>query len=98
MTATSKKAAWDEVNKIFPTDYERSAAESERAGYAIFRSTAEGANAWISDLGDRLEINLPDGKTVNIWIEEPKEQNEDNMAARIEVLKRVQRLTYYYTE
>lgn len=25
MTATSKKAAWDEVNKIFPTDYERSA-------------------------------------------------------------------------
>lgn len=98
MTATSKKAAWDEVNKIFPTDYERSAAESERAGYAIFRSTAEAVNAWISDLGDRLEINLPDGKTVNIWIEEPKEQSEDNMAARIEVLKRVQRLTYYYTE
>lgn len=98
MTATSKKAAWDEVNKIFPTDYERNAAESERAGYSIFRSTAEGVNAWISDLGDRLEVNLPDGKTVNIWIEEPKEQNEDNMAVRIEVLKRVQRLTYYYTE
>ena len=81
MTVTSKKAAWDEVNKIFPTDYEMNAAESERAGYSIFRSTAEGVNAWISDLGDRLEVNLPDGKTVNVWIEEPKEQNEDDMAA-----------------
>lgn len=98
MTVTSKKAAWDEVNKIFPTDYEMNAAESERAGYSIFRSTAEGVNAWISDLGDRLEVNLPDGKTVNVWIEEPKEQNEDDMASRMEVLKRVQRLAYYYTE
>lgn len=42
MTATSKKAAWDEVNKIFPTDYERSAAESERAGYAIFAAPQKG--------------------------------------------------------
>lgn len=98
MTVTSKKAAWDEVNKIFPTDYEMNEAESERAGYSIFRSTAEGVNAWISDLGDRLEVNLPDGKTVNVWIEEPKEQNEDNMADRMEVLKRIQRLAYYYTE
>ncbi len=96
MTVTSIRDAWAEVQKVFPTDYEYSAERSERAGYPIYYSTA-GVNAWISDLGNHLEVNLPDGKTANIWIEEPKEQNEDNMA-RIEVLKRVQRLAYYYTE
>ena len=30
-------------------------------------------NAWISDLGNRLEVNLPDGKSVNIWIQAPAE-------------------------
>lgn len=98
MTVTSIRDAWAEVQKFFPTDYEYSAERSERAGYPIYYSTANGVNAWISDLGNHLEVNLPDGKTANIWIEEPKEQNEDNMAARIEVLKRIQRLAYYYTE
>ncbi len=73
MTVTSIKDAWTEAGKILPTDYEYSAERSERAGYPIYYSTAAGMNAWISDLGNRLEVNLPDGKSVNIWIQAPAE-------------------------
>lgn len=72
MKVTSKQEAWNEAAKIFPTDYAKDDARSANAGYPIYHSTADGVNAWISDLGDRLEVNLPNGKSVNIWIEEPK--------------------------
>ena len=53
----------------------------ENAGYDIYHSTASGVNAWISDLGDRLEVNLENGETVSIWIDEepqfPEYQLED---------------------
>lgn len=61
------------ANELFPTDYMKDEAASERAGYAIYKSTAEGVNAWISDLGCRLEVNQ-DGRSVNIWIEEEPEE------------------------
>ena len=73
MTVTSIRDAWAEVQKIFPTRYEHDASRSERAGYPIYYSTASGVNAWISDLGNRLEVNLPDGKSANIWIQAPAE-------------------------
>ena len=109
MTVTSIRDAWAEVRKIFPTDYEYSIERSERAGYPIYYSTASGVNAWISDLGNRLEVNLPDGKSVSIWIEAPEEvpttasteETEDNGSAtkeeRRETAKRIQRLAYFYT-
>lgn len=110
MTVTSIREAWAEVQKIFPTDYEHDTSRSERAGYPIYYSTAAGMNAWISDLGNRLEVNLPDGKSVNIWIEAPveatasdsAEENEDSGSAtkeeRKETAKRIRNLTYWYTK
>ena len=72
MTVTSIRDAWAEVQKIFPTRYEHDANRSERAGYPIYYSTASDVNAWISDLGNRLEVNLPDGKSVNMeFYEDP---------------------------
>ena len=109
MTVTSIRDAWAEVQKIFPTRYEHDANRSERAGYPIYYSTASDVNAWISDLGNRLEVNLPDGKSVSIWIEAPEEvpttasteETEDNGSAtkeeRRETAKRIQRLAYFYT-
>ena len=109
MTVTSIRDAWAEVQKIFPTRYEHDASRSERAGYPIYYSTAAGVNAWISDLGNRLEVNLPDGKSVNIWIQAPAEaatsdstkDTEDSGSAtkeeRRETAKRIQRLAYFYT-
>ena len=112
MTVTSIRDAWAEVRKIFPTDYEYSIERSERAGYPIYYSKASGVNAWISDLGNRLEVNLPDGESVNIWIQAPAEattsnstknteETEDTGSAtkeeRRETAKRIQRLAYFYT-
>ena len=109
MTVTSIRDARAEVQKIFPTRYEHDASRSERAGYPIYYSTASDVNAWISDLGNRLEVNLPDGKSVNIWIQAPAEaatsdstkDTEDSGSAtkeeRRETAKRIQRLAYFYT-
>ena len=106
MKVTSIKDAWAEANKIFPTDYEHDVSRSERAGYPIYYSTANGVNAWISDLGNRLEVNLPDGKSVDIWIQAPAEATTSNIAEdngsatreeRCETAKRIQRLAYFYT-
>ncbi len=102
MTVTSIKDAWNEAQRIFPTDYAEDKQRSERAGYPIYHSTADGVNAWISDLGNRLEVNLPDGKSVNIWIEAPAEKPEEAAPVlseeRKEVARRLQRITFYYTE
>lgn len=71
---TSKKAAWEEVNKIFPADYAEDTSSSERAGYPVYRSSIE-CYDYICDLGDRLEVNLKEGnKTINVWIVEPEDK------------------------
>lgn len=111
MKVTSKQEAWNKVNEIFPTDYEQDLGSSDRAGYPIYRSTAEGHYYdYICDLGNRLEVNLPDGKSVDIWIQSPVEATatsnstegtEDTGSAtreeRRETAKRIQRLAYFYT-
>ena len=65
------KEAWEIVNGIFPTDYEKDEEGSQRAGYPVYRSTADGHYYdYICDLNDRLEVNLKDGnRTINVWIE-----------------------------
>ena len=81
MKTKSRKAAWEVADSIFNTDYIKDDIRSTRAGYDIYYSTAAGVAAWISDLGDRLEVNLENGETVNIWIDEepqfPEYQLED---------------------
>lgn len=64
----TKKEAWHYVNKIFNQEYYFDQEASKKAGYDIYRGK-EDPTGWISDLGDRLEVNLPNGETFNIWIE-----------------------------
>lgn len=71
MKVASRREAWKLADEAFPTDYIIDARSSAAAGYDIYRSTADGVNAWISDLGDRLEVNI-EYETINIWIEEPE--------------------------
>lgn len=75
-TVNSVREAWSKANEIFPTDYEHDSDCTRRAGYDIYWSTRPGCTAWISDLGNRLEVNLPNGESVNIWIEEPETVEE----------------------
>lgn len=86
MKANSREQAWIEADNLFPTDYIKDETKSENAGYDIFCSTCDGVNAWISDLGNRLEINLVTGETVNIWIEEEPQFKEYQISDALEVV------------
>lgn len=71
MKVTSREAAWNEINKIFPTDYEKDEASSARAGYDIYRHPTLNYYNRICDLGCRLEVLTGEyGENVtNIWID-----------------------------
>lgn len=96
MKVKTIEEAWNEANKIFPTDYEKDEFSSSRAGYPIYRSTAEGhENDYICDLNDRLEVNISKGnQTVNIWVV-TEEQGED-IAVEVKTTK-VDRIRNYRT-
>lgn len=69
ITAKNVKEAWEIVDKMFPTDYIKDERSSENAGYDVYRSTVDGGfYNYICDLGNRLEVNFDDGKTINVWI------------------------------
>lgn len=89
MKVTSKEAAWIEVNKVFPTDYEKDYASSARAGYDIYRHRELNPYARICDLGNRLEVLTGEyGETVtNIWIEESKEAKPNMFSYEIFLTK-----------
>lgn len=70
MTVKTIEQAWSKANELMPCDYMHDSARSANAGYDIYFSTCVGKVCWISDLGDRLEVNLPNGESVNIWIED----------------------------
>lgn len=70
----SIKEAWEIADRIFPTDYELNERNTAHTGYNVWTTTSDsytGAKyCWISDLGNRLEVNLPYCETVNIWIDD----------------------------
>lgn len=82
ITTHSISEAWSKANEIFPTDYEIDSRASKNAGYDIWWSTRPGCAAWISDLCTRLEVNLPNGDTVEIWIEDEDETTETETEAQ----------------
>lgn len=88
MTVENRDKAFAEADRITNFDYEYDVVRSEKAGYPIYFTTKEGVNEWISDLGNRLEINLMDGKTVNIWI------NDVAAEARKELVRLAQEMGY----
>ena len=81
--AMTVKEAWQEVDKLFPTDYIKDEISSKNAGYPVYRSTCDSLpNSfynYICDLGNILEINLVNkkwqGKTINVWIDGEKTKN-----------------------
>ena len=64
--------AW-KTAQLIVNDYSKDETASNNAGYPIYRS-AESYYTYICDLADRLEVNKADGETINIWIEEEKEE------------------------
>lgn len=77
MTVSSKERAWEEANKMFPTDYDKDYESSEKAGYPIYRHHELNYYNRICDLGSRLEIIVNDVVT-NIWIEEDTQEEANS--------------------
>jgi hypothetical protein len=69
MKVTSTLNAWKEAQKHI-TNYEKDHEASKNAGYNIYK----GENGYICDLETRLEINLDNGESFNIWIEEESQK------------------------
>ena len=95
----SAEEAWNRINEISPTDYAKDEDSSQRAGYPIFRSTADGHfYDYICDLNDRLEVNLSTGETVNIWIEQETEPEvaPEKMEALKKMSTRIQKLGFWF--
>ena len=87
ITAASTRQAWEIAGEILGTDYTEDTASTARAGYPIHRSTAEGNRGYICDLGDRLEVNLQDGSSRNIWISREALAEEATIAQKIQKLR-----------
>lgn len=100
MKVATKEAAWKKVNEIFPTDYEKDEASSLRAGYDIYRHPTLNYYNRICDLGCRLEVLTGEfGENVtNIWIDDNSGEKVELSEARKETGRRIQRLTYWFTE
>lgn len=94
MTVNTVEQAWKVADRIFPTDYIKDEKVSYEMGYPIYTSTLWGksCNAWISDLGARLEVNLDDGRTVNIWIDE-NYMEEETITTKYGTMKRYKKVT-----
>ena len=75
MKAQNMNEAWTMAAEIFPTELQKDDESSSRAGYPIYRSTTR-HYCYICELGNRLEINLDDGRTINIWINPENEATE----------------------
>jgi len=90
MKVSTREQAWQEVSKIFPTDYEKDEAESAKAGYDIYRHPTLNYYNRICDLGNRLEVLTGQyGNTVtNIWIEEPKKSVEDRILEELALIRK----------
>lgn len=61
--------AWQVAGSYFPGDYEKDDRASACAGYPIYRSPSDWA-LYVCDLCTRLEVNLSNGDTVNVWIDD----------------------------
>lgn len=68
----NEREAWKLAAEIFGCSYELDKEASKRAGYAIYRGNTD-VDCWISDLSNRIELNMADGSTICIWIE-PEER------------------------
>ena len=78
MNVKNIQQAWYETNKLISNynnsctleDFQIDNEASKKAGYPIYRNINNYYD-YICNLGNRLEINLANSETINIWIEQP---------------------------
>lgn len=70
MKVKNIQQAWNKAEKLIANDYLKDYEASEKEGHSIYRSFTNYYD-YICDFGDRLEVNLANGQTINIQIEQP---------------------------
>lgn len=75
MKVASRRKAFEKAFEILGAGVEKDEAATQRAGYPIYISTAN-TSEWVSDLGNRIELNMANGESVCIWIDETAEETE----------------------
>lgn len=73
MKCKNYNEAWAIAKAMTNGDCTLDAQSTSVAGYKVYRSESE-FYTYICDLGDRLEVNLANGHTVNLWIEPEAEK------------------------
>jgi hypothetical protein len=73
ITVGSREEAWKNAQEIFGCSYDLDPEKSKNAGYNIYTGNSD-ATCWISDLGNRIELNMANGSTICIWIEEEEKR------------------------
>ena len=64
-------------------EFWKDANASERAGYDVYETFG---HAWVSDLGDRIEITDEHGESMNIWIDATRDLKEYQLADTLKVI------------
>ena len=68
--------AFNVAARFMPGDWDDDRQASARAGYPVYRCYGDGLYYnYICDLGNRIEVNLGDGSTVNVWIDDDAEED-----------------------
>jgi len=77
----SQKEARREIDRLFPTDYEKDEVSSARAGYGIYRHHTLNPNVYFSDLGTGYELTNVEGEgsSIRIRIEERKMKSSESI-------------------
>lgn len=73
ITVGSREEAWKQAQEIFGCSYEYDDIRSAGAGYNIYTGCSD-VDCWISDLGSSLELNMSNGETILIRVEEPEKR------------------------
>lgn len=79
--------AWEVVQEINAGDYIRI---SDFTDYPMYRNEADGS--WVSDLNTRLELNLANGKSINIWFSDLAMKLIEKDAEIAKLYKEIERL------
>ena len=71
ITVTTREAAWAEVDKILPPDFDKDIKESELNGHDVYYCTLVNNYTRIDDYGDLISISesIDDENPTYIWIE-----------------------------
>lgn len=86
MTVRNISEAWEAVEDIASADYTLDEIATSRAGYDVY--TCPNGD-YICDLGNRLEINLASGHSVNIWIDEEPAPEKTETTVSLEVVSTI---------